>query len=57
MPYYKPILDIETRWNSTYYMLKRFKQHEPALALLATDDSSIGNIYPDVNDLTAIKVC
>lgn len=57
MPYYKPILDIETCWNSTYYMLKRFKQLEPALALLATDDSSIGNIYPDVNDLTAIKVC
>jgi hypothetical protein len=57
MPYYKPILDIETRWNSTYYMLKRFEQLEPALALLATDDSSIGNIYPDVNDLTAIKVC
>jgi hypothetical protein len=56
MPYYKPILDIETRWNSTYYMLKRFEQLEPALILLAADDSSIRNIYPDASDLSAIKV-
>ena len=56
MQYCKPMLDIETRWNSTYYMLKRFRQLEPALASLAADDSGIENIYPDASDLTAIKV-
>jgi hypothetical protein len=56
MPNYKPILDIEIRWNSTYYMLKRFEQLRPALELLAVNDNNIRNIYPNERDLAAIKV-
>jgi hypothetical protein len=56
MSYYKPILDIDTRWNSTYYMLKRFEQLEPALALLSADNNNIKSLYPDTKELIAIKV-
>jgi hypothetical protein len=54
--YLKPILDVETRWNSTFYMLKRFKELEPALLLLAADDRLINALYPDNNDWNSIKV-
>jgi hypothetical protein len=54
--YHKPILDVETRWNSTYHMLRCLEQLEPALALLATDNSNIRDLYPNEDDLTAIKV-
>jgi len=54
--YLKPILDVETRWNSTYYMLKRLKELEPALNLLAADNRSISTLYPDENDWLVIKV-
>ena len=54
--YLKPILDVETRWNSTFYMLKRFKELEPVLALLAADDRSINALYPDNDDWSTIKV-
>ena len=54
--YLKPILDVETRWNSTYYMLKRFQELEPALVLLAADDRSISDLYPNDNDWSSIKV-
>ena len=54
--YLKPILDVETRWNSTYYMLKRFKELEPALVLLAADNRSINAFYPDNDDWSSIEV-
>ena len=54
--YLKPILDVETRWNSTYYMLERFIELEPALVLLAADNRSISTLYPDDNDWSSIKV-
>jgi len=54
--YLKPILDVETRWNSTYYMIKRFKELEPILVLLAANDYSINALYPDDNDLISIEV-
>lgn len=54
--YLKPILDVETRWNSTYYMLKRLNELEPALNLLAADNRSISTLYPDENEWIAIKV-
>lgn len=54
--YLKPILDVEIRWNSTYYMLKRFVELEPALNLLAADNESIKSLYPDEDDWTIIKV-
>lgn len=54
--YLKPILDVETRWNSTYYMLKRFKELKPALVLLAADNHSINDLYPNDDDWNSIKV-
>lgn len=36
--YLKPIIDIETRWNSTYHMLRRLEALEPALILLVADN-------------------
>src|SRR6266496_4662276 len=54
--YLKPILDVETRWNSCYYMLKCFIKLEPALILLAADNDSINENYPDSNDWSVIKV-
>jgi len=54
--YLKPILDVNTRWNSTYYMLKRFKELEPVLILLVADNPSINNLYPNNDDWNSIKV-
>jgi len=54
--YLKPILDCDTRWNSTFYMLRRLKELEPALALLSTDNKLIGELYPNNDDITAIQV-
>jgi len=54
--YLKPILDIEIRWNSTFYMLRRFEQLEPALVLLAADNQAIQSSYPNEEDWIAIKV-
>lgn len=54
--YLKPILDIEIRWNSTYYMLKRFEELEPALNLLAADNESIKSLYPNEDNWVIIKV-
>jgi len=56
MKYLKPILDVETRWNSTYYMLKRFNELKSALVLLAADDHLIKNLYPNEDDWSSIKV-
>ena len=39
--YLAPELDIKTRWNSTYYMLEKWKRMESALNLLAADNPSI----------------
>ena len=54
--YLKPILNTETRWNSTFYMLKRFKVLEPALVLLVADDCFISNLCPNDDDWCSIKV-
>ena len=54
--YLKPLLDVETRWNSTYYMLKRLEQLEPALVLFLADHRSVNNLYPNDDDWIAIKV-
>jgi hypothetical protein len=37
-------------------MLKRLNELEPALALLSADNVSISRIYPDDDDIIAIKV-
>ena len=54
--YLKPILDVKTCWNLTFYMLKRFKELEPTLLLLAADDRSINALYSNNDDWNSIKV-
>jgi hypothetical protein len=54
--YLKPILDVETRWNSTFYMLKRLLDLEPALNLLVADNRVLSTLYPDEDDWVTIKV-
>ena len=49
-------LDIKTRWNSTYYMLEKWKWMEPALNLLAADNPSINQRYLNHNDHNNINV-
>jgi len=34
LPLLSPVLDVRTRWNSTFYMLERFSVLEPGLAVL-----------------------
>lgn len=43
LPKHKLIQDVETRWNSTYYMLKRFIEQRAAISLYLEDnDTSFG---------------
>ncbi|CAI2184229.1 17576_t:CDS:2, partial [Funneliformis geosporum] len=39
--------DMETEWNSTYYMLQRFKQMETVLHLLEIEYPVIRNLLSD----------
>ncbi|CAB4440466.1 unnamed protein product [Rhizophagus irregularis] len=48
--YLKPLIDIVTRWNLTFYMLRRLEVLEPALVLLVADNRSISIYYPNDND-------
>jgi hypothetical protein len=54
--YLAPELDIKTRWNSTYYMLEKWKRMEPALNLLTADNPSINQRYLNHNDHNNINV-
>ena len=51
----KPILNVKTRWNSTYYMLERLIKLEPALFLLSAENQSIKDLYPNDDDWVTIK--
>ncbi|CAJ0646645.1 9624_t:CDS:2, partial [Entrophospora sp. SA101] len=44
--YLKPELDIKTRWNSTYYMIKKFQKLEPSLRMLAANERVINDLLP-----------
>jgi len=54
--YLRPILDVEIRWNSTYYMLQRFMELKPALNLLSVDNELIKSFYPNEQDWIVIEV-
>ena len=56
MKYLKPLIDIVTRWNLTFYMLRRLETLKLALVLLVADNRSISTYYPDDDDWIAIKV-
>ena len=46
LEYLWPELDIETRWNSTYYMLCKYQQMELALKMLAIKHENVQSLMP-----------
>jgi len=52
--YLAPELDVNTRWNSTFYMLEKWKRMEPALNLLAADNPNVCQRY--LNDIDRVNV-
>ncbi|GBB95660.1 hypothetical protein RclHR1_02590005 [Rhizophagus clarus] len=55
LEYLRPEIDIETRWNSTYYMLCKLQRMETALKMLAAKHDSVCELMPDVEAWTKIK--
>jgi hypothetical protein len=56
LEYLRPEIDIETRWNSTYYMLCKLQRMETALKMLAIKHESVRNLMPNAVAWTKIKV-
>ena len=53
--YLTPEVDVKTRWNSTYYMLEKWTRMEAALNLLAADDRTVRQRYPNEDSRDNIK--
>ncbi|CAG8458855.1 16676_t:CDS:2 [Cetraspora pellucida] len=53
--YLAPELDVKHRWNSTYYMLNKWKRMESPLTMLVVDDLIIRQKCPDENDRANIN--
>ncbi|CAG8764138.1 7571_t:CDS:1, partial [Acaulospora morrowiae] len=53
--YLAPELDIKHRWNSTYYMLDKWKKMESPLTMFAADDQIVRQKFPDKNDCANIN--
>ena len=51
----KPDLDVETRWNSTYLMLKKFHHMRSILDILVAKNRDLTSIYLQENDWTQIN--
>ncbi|GES72744.1 zinc finger BED domain-containing protein RICESLEEPER 2-like [Rhizophagus clarus] len=47
LEYLRPEIDVETRWNSTYYMLCKLQQMETALKMLAIKHEGVRNLMPN----------
>ncbi|GES96811.1 zinc finger BED domain-containing protein RICESLEEPER 2-like [Rhizophagus clarus] len=47
LTYYKSQLDVETRWNSTYYMIVKFQKMLRPIEMLAATDQDIKKFVPD----------
>ena len=56
LEYLRPELDIETRWNSTYYMLCKLQRMEKALKMLAVKHENVNELMPNAEAWTKIKV-
>ena len=54
--YLTPELDCATCWNSTYYMLQKFKYLQPALHLLQANERKVQQRYSNQNDMCSIFV-
>ncbi|CAJ0764857.1 24618_t:CDS:2, partial [Entrophospora sp. SA101] len=53
--YLSPEIDIVTRWNSTFYMLKKFIHLQPALQMLQVDNANVRRNYPMNEELQNVK--
>jgi hypothetical protein len=56
MEYLRPEVDIETRWNSTYYMLCKLQRMEMALKMLAIKHENVRDLMPTTSAWKKIKV-
>jgi hypothetical protein len=56
LQYYKPQLDVETRWNSTYYMITKLQKMLRPIEMLASTDQDIKNLVPNEQGWIKIKV-
>ena len=56
LKYLRLEIDIETRWNSTYNMLRKFQWMETALKMLAIKHKSLYDLIPDTTTCTKIEV-
>jgi hypothetical protein len=56
LQYYKPQLDVETRWNSTYYMITKFQKMLRPIKMLAATDKDIKNLVPDAQGWVKLNV-
>ena len=56
LTYYKPQLDVETRWNSTYYMIIKFQKMLRPIEMLAATDQDIRRFVPDAQGWIKINV-
>lgn len=56
LEYLRPEIDVETRWNSTYFMLYKLQRIETALQMLAIKHTSVRDLMPDAAAWTKIKV-
>src|ERR1043166_6943832 len=52
LEYLRPEIDIETRWNSTFYMLNKFQKMETALKMLSIKHKSIFDLMPNTTTWT-----
>jgi len=56
LEYYKPQLDVDTRWNSTYYMITKFQKMLRPIEMLAATDQDIRSLIPDDQGWIKIRV-
>ena len=50
MPKLKPIIDVQTRWNSTLHMLERYMKIRPAVYIATTTNSQIKIQYDTLTE-------
>ena len=56
LKYLRPEIDVETRWNSTFYMLLKLKRMETALKMLAIKHEDIRSLMPNAIAWKKIEV-